>query len=312
MSVKPGAGEPVYVDDLVTVTYTLKNIGVASASTVEVRVVESPSELAVETTSPKSLGPGLSDTWQVNIRPKKVGEFRVAVSFYLSGVKQVFRFADGTVKDTFTITLATSLKPVYLVIQRITSQPSTTEPFYVGDVGTITYTVKNTGQVAGKNVEVKVVSIPPEIEVVQVTAPKDLRPDATDEWQVKLRAKSPGTYEAYLTFYVDGKKVIFEAEGKTIEQWKIPIVATEKPFIQTLGALIILGLVFVAGIVVAVLVMRKRRQAAPSITPPVQLTAIPSVAQPSPTPGQKFCFSCGSSMPLTTRFCPKCGAEQQL
>jgi hypothetical protein len=41
-SIKPGPDEPVYAGDLVTVTYTLENIGVLTATRVEVRVVDSP------------------------------------------------------------------------------------------------------------------------------------------------------------------------------------------------------------------------------------------------------------------------------
>jgi len=298
----PKEGTAMFPGDTVIATYELKNTGKSILKAVRFAIKTLPNDVTlVEAAAAKNLEPGATDKFALKIKFDKEGEYELRVQLIMNEV----------LIEEGPLTVKVSLKPVYLVIQRITTQPSTSEPFYVGDVGTITYTVKNTGQTVGRNVEIKVVSVPPEIEVVQVTAPKDLQPGATDEWQVKLRAKSPGNYEAYLTFYVDGKKVIFEAEGKTIEQWKIPIVATEKPFTQTLGALVLLGLVFVAGIVVAVLVMRRRRRVAPSISPPVQVTAIPTAAQPSPTPEQRFCISCGSSIPLATRFCPKCGAEQQ-
>jgi hypothetical protein len=317
-SIKPGPGEPVYAGDLVTVTYTLQNIGVAAATRVEVRVVDSPPEVVAETTAPKDLTPSSSDKWQVNVRAEKAGEFIISVSFFMSDAKQVFSFPDGSEKDTFTITLTVSPKPAFLVLHSVVTEPSASEPFYVGDIGTITYTLENTGEMAGKNVEIRIVSAPPEIEIVQVTAPKDLLPSAKGDWQVKIKPSKPGTYEMYVTFYVNAEKVIFQIEGETgtIEQFKTTVTVSERPFLETYG-LYLIAVVAVA--VVAVVLMRRRRghaAAPPSTIPPVVPATPPapqSTITKAPTPAstaRKFCVNCGAPMLETVRFCSKCGAQQ--
>jgi hypothetical protein len=318
-SIKPGPGEPVHPGDVVTVTYTLQNVGAATATRVEVRAVDSPPEVVVETSAPKDLPPGSSDKWQVNVRAEKAGEFIVSVSFFMSDAKQVFSFPDGSEKDTFTITLTVSPKPAFLVLHSVMTEPSASEPFYVGDIATITYALENTGELAGKNVEIRVVSAPAEIEIVQVTAPKDLLPSAEGDWQVELKASKPGTYEMYVTFYVDGEKVIFQVEGETgtIEQFKTTVTVGERPFLETYG-LYLIAVVAVA-VVAVVLMMRRRGRAAvpPSMIPSVApATPAPpassTVTEPStPAPNaRKFCINCGAPMPVAVRFCPKCGAQQ--
>lgn len=309
-SVKPGPGEAIYVGDLVTATYKLQNVGVAPASKVEIRVADSPPDLVVlQTTAAGDLTPGSGGSWQVTVRPEKAGTLKVALNVFVNNVKQVFRyFGKSETFDRFTITLTVSLKPVFLIIKRVLTQPSATEQLYVGDICTVTYVVENSGQMLGKGVEIRVVSVPPEIEVVQLTSLKDLQPSATGEWQVKTRPTKAGTYEVYVSFYVSGEKVIFQVEGQaeTIDRFKITLRVGERPFLQTYGLYIALGLIVIGVLAAAILVMRRRGRAAPP-TPSMPAQVI----TPSPPRGEKFCINCGSPMPLEGAFCPKCGAQQQ-
>ena len=309
-SVKPGPGEAIYVGDLVTATYKLQNIGVAPASKVEIRVADSPPDLVVlQTTAASDLTAGSGGSWQVTMRPEKAGTFRVALNVFVNNVKQVFRyFGKSETFDRFTITLTVSLKPVFLIIKRVLTQPSATEQLYVGDICTVTYVVENSGQMLGKGVEIRVVSVPPEIEVVQLTSLKDLQPSATGEWQVKTRPTKAGIYEVYVSFYVSGEKVTFQVEGQaeTIDRFKITLRVGERPFLQTYGLYIALGLIVIGVLAAAILVMRRRGRAAPP-TPSMPAQVI----TPSPPRGEKFCINCGSPMPLKGAFCPKCGAQQQ-
>jgi hypothetical protein len=207
-----------------------------------------------------------------------------------------------------------SPKPAFLVLHSVMTEPSASEPFYVGDIGTITYALENTGEMVGKNVEIRVVSAPPEIEIVQVTAPRDLLPSAEGDWQVKIKPSKPGTYEMYVSFYVNGEKVIFQIEGETgtIEQFKTTVTVSERPFLETYG----LYLIAVAAVaVVAVVLMMRRKShapAPPSTIPPVVPAPQSTIAKaPTPAPtAPKFCINCGAPMPETVRFCSKCGAQQ--
>ncbi len=309
LNLSPGEGEHIYVGDTVTATFTLQNSGTATASSVEVKA-DSPSEVAVlEVTTPKDLAPGSTGTWKLVMRPEKEGEFNIRVGFFIDSVQQ--SFGGIITADSLTITLSVEAKPVYLVLEQVKTAPSASEPFYVGDMATITYVLTNGGQMRAGNVEVKVVSSPPEIEIVEVTAPKDLQSGATGEWQVKIKASKPGSYDMYVSFYIDGKKQIFEMEGQTetIEQFKVTIAAHEKPFLETSGLYVVVGLVAIVVILALVVAMRRRGRAAPPPARPAPVTSVPSptVARP---PAGKFCEDCGFRMPAGSVFCPKCGARK--
>jgi hypothetical protein len=308
LNLSPGEGEHIYVGDTVTATFTLQNSG-TTASSVEVKA-DSPSEVTVlEVTTPKDMAPGSSGTWKLVMRPEKEGEFKIRVGFFIDGVQQ--SFGGIMTADSLTITLSVEAKPVYLVLEQVKTAPSASEPFYVGDVATITYVLTNGGQMQAGNVEVKVVNSPPEIEIVEVTASKDLQSGATGEWQVKIKASKPGSYEMFVSFYIDGKKQIFETEGQTgtIEQFQTTITASERPFLETYGLYAVVGLVAIVVTVALVVVMRRRGRAAP---PPARLA--PATSVPPPTvarpPAGRFCEDCGFRMPAGSVFCPKCGARK--
>jgi len=313
---EPGAGVPLYVDDLARAAYRLQNAGVTTASNVEVRVVDSPPEVVVvESAKASDLTAGSTGTWRVVMRPQTAGTFRVVLNVFMNNVKQVFRHpGKSETFDRFTITLTVDLKPPFLVVQRIVTQPNASEPFYVGDVGTITYVVKNSGQTVGEYVEIRVASAPAEIEILELTAPRDLQPGATDEWQVKLKAKKPGTYEVYVSFYIDGQKVIFQVEGEseTIERFKTTITANERPLLETYGLYIGVGLVALVAIFVAVMLVMRRKARAAAYPPPAgPPMAAPAITPPAAAPEGKFCINCGSQIPQASTFCPRCGAQQQ-
>lgn len=307
--VTPGLGEHIYVGDLVTATFTVENAGIVTASDVEVRVVDAPPEITdIQATAGHDLSPGESGTWQVSMRPSAGGRFDIFFSFFADGTKQVFDFGDES-----KITLYVELKPAFLILKRAVAQPSSDEPLYVGDTVTITYVLENAGQLPASDVEIRVVSSPQEIEIAEVTAAKDLQPGTNDEWQMKLKAREPGVYDVYVSFYVDGEKVIFEAEGQplTIEQFKTTVRAAERPLLTaeepplTTYALVAVAVIVIALIAAFALSRRGRAAAPPPPTPP------PAVTPPAPPePREKFCVNCGSSMPMINRFCPKCGTQQ--
>jgi len=309
LNLSPGEGEHIYVGDTVTATFTLQNSGTAAASSVEVRA-ESPSEVAVlEVTTSKDLSPGSSGTWKLIMRPDKEGEFEVLVRFFINGVQQNF---GGVLKGNRVIlTLPVEVKPAFLVLERVEAAPSASEPFYVGDVATITYVLTNGGQMPTGKVEVKVVNSPPEIEIVEVTAPKDLQPGATGEWQVEIKASKSGSYDVYVSFYINGEKQVFEREGQTgtVEEFQTTITASERPFLETYGLYAVVGLVAIVVIVVLAVAMRRRGRAAPPPARPAPATSVPAPTVTRP-PAGKFCEDCGFRIPAGSVFCPKCGARK--
>lgn len=276
-SAKPGADEPLYAGDVVVAAYTLRNVGTATASSVELRVIECPPEVAIiEMSSSKDLNQGSTGTWQVKMRPDYVGEFKVALSFYMRGAKLALYLPDGSQKDVFNVALNVGQKPASLVLRQVLNPPDA--GVHVGDVVTVYYVVENAGDQPATNVEIRVVSVPPEIEVVEVTALKDLQPGAIDMWQVGAKASQPGIYEITVEFYLNGEKANLNVEGKTkpADQLKFTMSVSEKPFLQAYGRYLLVGIVAIVVIAVVVFVVRRmrRRSARPSAAP-VQAPAKP-------------------------------------
>jgi hypothetical protein len=243
------------------------------------------------------------------MEPEDAGTFEVVVAFFVNGAQQ--KFGGVLQGERVRITLSVELKPAFLILERIETAPNGSQPFYVGDIATITSVATNVGQMPARNVEVKVVNSPPEIEIVQVTSPKDLQPGATGEWQVNIKAAKPGNYEIYIAFYVNGEKQIFETEGQTgtIDQFKITIAASERPFMETYGLYVIAGLVAIVVIAVLAVATRRRGRAAPTPTrvPPAAPARPPTV---TPPPEGEFCGTCGARLPPGSVFCTNCGARR--
>ncbi len=127
---------------------------------------------------------------------------------------------------------------------------------------------------------------------------------------MKIKAKKGGTYDVYVSFYINGERVIFQVEGQseTIERFKTTITASEKPLLETYGVYIAVGLVAVVIIAVAVLMMRRKGRAAPVPQPP---SPGPPMPAPTAAPEGKFCVNCGSQIPVSSAYCARCGARQQ-
>jgi uncharacterized repeat protein (TIGR01451 family) len=300
VGLNPPASEPVYVGDLVTTTFTLRNAGTAVASRVEVKVVDSPPEVAVvQVTSAAELAAGATSDWEVILKPENEGEFKVLIGFFIDGVRQVFDFG-----ESFTIKLTVQLKAPLIALTDLTADPTAEEPFYVGDTGTVTFVLQNKGQTRAKSVEVRVISCPPEVEIVEVSPAKDLEPGATGQWQVKTKPTKAGDFEVTMSVYVDGERVTYESQPLEL---KFTVRASERPFLETYGLYVGAGLIAIVLIVVAVLAMRRRSRAP---APPAVVPAAPAPAVAAAVAVGKFCVNCGSRIPDDSVFCPRCRAQQ--
>jgi len=95
-----------------------------------------------------------------------------------------------------------------LEVVDVKQTPEKDEPIYIGDTGTITFTLKNTGGATAKQVRVALEDIRENvISIVESTPAKDLEPDSTGEWTIKARAEKAGNTTAKLRFYVSETKL---------------------------------------------------------------------------------------------------------
>lgn len=89
------------------------------------------------------------------------------------------------------------------------------EPIYLGDTVTVMAELKNTGSATARDVYLTVEDITPTegLEIVEADPPRDLDPDESRTWRVKLEVKKVEDYKADICLYMDGEKV---SEGDLI------------------------------------------------------------------------------------------------
>jgi len=92
-----------------------------------------------------------------------------------------------------------------LEIVEIIQDPYPGLPTYIGNSIIIAYTIKNSGGVTGKQVEMKLDHLIPEygLKVHNITRPKDLDPLSTETWTLELIAENPGNYSIRTGLYID-------------------------------------------------------------------------------------------------------------
>jgi hypothetical protein len=244
-------------------------------------------------------------------------------SFWVSkdGTWTAFKEDPATEGKDADFMIRVTVAPAFILnIKSVLTKPSSDESFYVGDIGTVTYTLENAGMATARNVGLRVVKSPAEVEIVEVTPPSDLKSGATHDWQVKLEASKPGSYEISISFYIDDEKQSFKVEGtdEIVDEFTTTIAASERPFLETYGLYIGGAVIAVVVILVAVLMMRRRSGRAAASAPvfpaapmPTPTPEAPSIAPPPTQPSAgKFCINCGAPMPVTGKFCAKCGSQQ--
>jgi len=197
--------------------------------------------------------------------------------------------------DQLISTVEFALVPSVDLVSK-TFEPGEGEPVLPGDVVTATYKLENTGLTPLLGAEFTAETVEG-VTLVEATPPKDMAPGTTEEFVVKLKVTEPGEYKVMMNLYIN-KELI---EGAPLE-----ITVSEKPFWE--NPMMIGGIVFVAAIVLAalVLLMRKRGAAQPKAPAPPSYAPPPAVQAPA----TKYCINCGASIPPEARFCPACAASQ--
>ena len=92
-----------------------------------------------------------------------------------------------------------------LEIVEIVQDPYPGLPTYIGNSIIIAYTLKNSGGVTAKQVEIKLDYLRPEdgLRVYNITRPKDLHPLSNEIWTLELIAEHPGNYNVRTGLYID-------------------------------------------------------------------------------------------------------------
>jgi hypothetical protein len=92
-----------------------------------------------------------------------------------------------------------------LEIVEIVQDPYMGLPTYIGNSIIIAYTLKNSGGVTGKQVEIKLDYLRPEdgLRVFNITRPKDLHPLSIETWTLELIAENPGNYSIRTGLYIN-------------------------------------------------------------------------------------------------------------
>ena len=268
-------GAPVYIGDLVPMTFTFKNSGgaVAKQFKIEFDFKEKIFSI-VEATSAKDLEPGATDQWTITTRGEKAGNTTAKVVFYIAGNKYG--------ESNFT---ARVWEPIFELINQ-THTPGKGKPVYPNDIITGTYTMKNKSPSAMKDLKHSV-EVPSGLTLVELSPPINLEPDAQGEFSYKIRADKPGEYKIVFLFLKSGIRL--PSYNTTVN-----LIVSEQPDWTGIAVLGGIGVLIVVGLV---LVIRKRRHKPPVMAPP--------------STAAMFCSKCGAPTPPPGLFCEKCGARQQ-
>ena len=278
----PAEDEPLYLGNVLTIKVTLKNTGALAEEVSVVFEDVTPAEglTVFETTPARDLKTGETAEWTIRVRADKPGRYSAVLRVYVAGEKVTEGPWDVPV----------SLPELELVEKE--ASPSEEEPFYVGDVATLTYKIKNVGEGVAREIKVTV-ELPEGLTLVEATSAKDLDPQATGEWILKIRAEKEGEYKG---------KIIFTSMGVKISESELTVKATQKfPF-----DLALIGIIAIVVIALIVLLLARRRKKPPPAAAPTRAEAY----APPPAETQKFCINCGAPLPADAQFCGKCGSKQ--
>jgi hypothetical protein len=117
---------------------------------------------------------------------------------------------DGLQWSTLTYEIfITEPKEAELRILNMSQTPLQGEAFYVGDMGSLSYQLKNIGGGIAKQVKLELETPPGEeiISLVTSTSPKDLEPRSIGEWTIQIRGEKPGNISAKIQLFISENKI---------------------------------------------------------------------------------------------------------
>jgi uncharacterized repeat protein (TIGR01451 family) len=278
-STSPPEGEPFYVGDVLIINFVLKNEGAATAKNVVIKFEDiTPSEglVLIEASPPKDLAPEKVDEWIIKLKAEQAGLYTAVAKLYESETK----IAEGEWE------INVSLPELQLIEEKVSPSEGV---FYVGDVATFNYIIKNNGESVVKEVKVYF-ELPPGLKLISASPAKDLAPGELGEWIIKIKAEKPGDYKG---------KIILSVMNVKISEGELTVKASPKSSFS-IGTSTIAIIALIIAIAAAVIFIRKRKAAS--------LKALGEAH--APQIGKKFCVSCGTEIPIDAKYCEKCGATQ--
>lgn len=195
------------------------------------------------------------------------------------------------VGDTLISTIEFKLQPAVELVSK-SFNPKEGEPVFPGDVVTATYELKNTGKTAYKGVKFTMRTLPDGVRLTQATSEKDMKPDATEKFILKIKFEKDGTYDLKIQLFIND--VLIEESTLTVKVSPVPF--WQNPIM--IGAIAAVVAVAVAA---ALILMKRKRGPAP---------VVPAAPAYAPV-ATKYCISCGASIPANAKYCRKCGSVQQ-
>ena len=186
-AMSPKSEEGLYIGDVSTATFTLKNSGGTAAKQVRVAIEEIKTGIIslVESTPAKDLEAGATGQWMVKVRAEKAGETTSRARIYVS---------ENRIHDS---ELRIVVVEPTLEIVSVSKIPEEGKPIYPGEILTATFTVKNRMRSTVREVSISA-EIPSGVTLVETSQPISIDQDSMGQLTLKIRAGNPGRYDASL------------------------------------------------------------------------------------------------------------------
>ena len=193
----------VYPGEVITLRIDARNNGQETVKAMRVVFEDfTPKDVltVVESSPAQDLTPGATVTWTIKMRAEKPGETTGKLRMYLAGQKV------SEVETPFKI------RELEIELVEKTVSPKEGEPVYPSDTVTATYKLKNNRETTAKNIKVTLETpLPENVKLLESTTAKDIKPGATEEFVIKLKADKEGSYS--------GKILVYTGEV-VIQEWK--------------------------------------------------------------------------------------------
>ncbi len=235
----PSGGEPIYIGNPFRITYTVKNVGGATAKGVRFAMEEIDPAGALEINKPtetKDLKSGSTDSWTIELIGREPGDINGSVNLYIKDKKAW----------SWEWSIFISLPELDLINQTI--YPEEIEPVRPGDLVKVRYIFRNVGYNDAKNIGINI-ELPEGLKLMSVTSPRDIGPGQDVEYFVELETLKEGLFVANITV---------NSFGHTINEGKLTVrVSPNLISNQLIGFLAIIAIFFVI-VIGAIIIMRRR------------------------------------------------------
>ncbi len=230
----PSGGKPIYIGNPFQITYTVKNVGGATANQVRFSMEDVKPAGSIEISDPsesKDLKSGSTDSWTIELIGRRPGEINGSVKLYLEDKKAWL----------WEWNIFISLPELDLINQTV--YPQEYEPLRPGDNITVRYVFRNIGIADAKKIGISV-QVPDGLRLITLTPPKDLEPDQDGEFFVELEAIKDGIFEVNVTvnsyeYAINEGKLTINVSPNFVSEQIIGFIAIIAIFLVIIAIIII-------------------------------------------------------------------------